>query len=144
MIFPFSHDFPMIFSSIWLRGRSPFCRGQCSLPFPQGLPIASSRINGNDEDLAWDKNLLTTPGVMESMYIYIHRYDMCVYICFFPSRSQKRSTLRRSCLNSTAMWYLAVMADPPVKGYIAHGFASANEIHWWICWWTKITAIHAS
>ncbi|CAL1132382.1 unnamed protein product [Cladocopium goreaui] len=32
---------------------------QCSLPFPQGLPIASSRINGNDEDLAWDKNLLT-------------------------------------------------------------------------------------
>ena len=34
-------------------------QGQCSLPFPQGLPISSSRINGNDEELARDANLLT-------------------------------------------------------------------------------------
>ena len=57
----------------------PSVRGQCSLPFPQGLPIASSRINGNDEDLAWDKNLLTMPGQMYGDgikqllgYMYVH------------------------------------------------------------------------
>lgn len=35
---------------------------QCSLPFPQGLPIASSVIStfpGNTEEMAWDANLLT-------------------------------------------------------------------------------------
>lgn len=39
-----------------------FSRGQCSLPFPQGLPIASSVIStfpGNTEEMAWDANLLT-------------------------------------------------------------------------------------
>lgn len=35
---------------------------QCTLPFPQGLPIASSVISSipdNDEEMAWDANLLT-------------------------------------------------------------------------------------
>ena len=156
MIFLWFSHFPMIFP--WFS--HPFDFGDAARSAEASAACPSRRVCPSRRR-ASTATTRTWPGTRTcwrrlawwNQCIYIHRYDIyilyiykCVYIyiCFFPSRSQKRSTLRRSCLNSTAIWYLAVMADPPVKGYIAHGFASANEIHWWICWWTKITAIHAS